>query len=288
MTYADAAALRMALEQRLRNDAAARRVRIDRLRRQVAFERVMIRLDLAQPDRWVLKGGMALEARLGSAARTTRDLDLGLRGPSIDGLRLRDDLIDALSTDPDRDHFVFRVGPPTRLATDEAGDPTWRFTITSTLDGREFVSLPVDISPRAHELVTTQRMTLSTALDFAGVDARTVEIIDVNRHFAEKIHAMTTTFSDRPNTRVRDLVDLVLLIEHDLVDAPAARAELEAVFGSRPGRTVPVTIEDPPEFWSERYESLAAETDVGAKTLPDALALLRATWATISTTPEEF
>ena len=72
MTYADAAALRMALEQRLRNDAAAKEVRVDRLRRQVAFERVMIRLDLAQPGRWVLKGGMALEARLGQAARTTR------------------------------------------------------------------------------------------------------------------------------------------------------------------------------------------------------------------------
>lgn len=143
----------------------------------------------------------------------------------IDGPTLRDDLIDALDTDPDHDHFVFRVGPPTRLATDEAGDTTWRFTITSALDGREFVALPVDISPRAHELVTTQRVTLSTALDFAGVGARTVEIIDVNRHFAEKIHALTTTFSDRPNTRVRDLVDLVLLIEHKLVDAPAARAE---------------------------------------------------------------
>lgn len=225
VTYADAAALRMALEQRLRNDAAAKEVRVDRLRRQVAFERVMIRLDLAQPGRWVLKGGMALEARLGQAARTTRDLDLGLRGAVIDGPTLRDDLIDALDTDPDHDHFVFRVGPPTRLATDEAGDTTWRFTITSALDGREFVALPVDISPRAHELVTTQRVTLSTALDFAGVGARTVEIIDVNRHFAEKIHALTTTFSDRPNTRVRDLVDLVLLIEHKLVDAPAARAE---------------------------------------------------------------
>jgi len=91
MTYADAAALRMALEQRLRNDAAARGVRIDRLRRQVAFERVMIRLDLAQPGAGCSRGGWLWKLASAALRRTTRDLDLGLRSPSIDGPTLRDE-----------------------------------------------------------------------------------------------------------------------------------------------------------------------------------------------------
>ena len=42
-----------------------------------AFERLLVRLELGAPGRWVVKGGMALEMRLGDRARSTRDLDLG-------------------------------------------------------------------------------------------------------------------------------------------------------------------------------------------------------------------
>jgi hypothetical protein len=63
MTYTSAAAFRTALEQRLLTVAANGGVSIDRLRRRVMFERIVTRLDLATPGRWVLKGGMALEVQ---------------------------------------------------------------------------------------------------------------------------------------------------------------------------------------------------------------------------------
>ena len=64
-------------------------------------------------------------------------------------------------------------------------------------------------------------VTLPNSLDFAGVATTEVEIVDVHRHAAEKFHAMTRDFGDRENSRVRDLLDLVLLIGHDLLDADA-------------------------------------------------------------------
>ena len=62
-------------------------------------------------------------------------------------------------------------------------------------------------------------MALPNSLAFAGIDAPSIEILDVNRHGAEKYHAMLKDFGDRENTRVRDLLDLVILVEHELLDA---------------------------------------------------------------------
>ena len=79
MSYGTPQALRTALEARVRNESAATGVPPDRLRRRVVFQRIVTRLQRAEPGRWVLKGGMAIEVRLRDAARLTKDLDLGLR-----------------------------------------------------------------------------------------------------------------------------------------------------------------------------------------------------------------
>jgi hypothetical protein len=42
----------------------------------VAIERLLARLLNRQPDSWVLKGGYALQLRLGDRARTTKDVDV--------------------------------------------------------------------------------------------------------------------------------------------------------------------------------------------------------------------
>ena len=57
MKYANAAALRAALDQRLVTEANSSRTDIARLRRRVIFERRLVRFALAGGDRWVLKGG---------------------------------------------------------------------------------------------------------------------------------------------------------------------------------------------------------------------------------------
>lgn len=72
MTYETAEALRMALEQRLNNRSRETGISLDRLRRRVVFERIVARLAHAEPGRWVLKGGMALEVRLRDQARLDR------------------------------------------------------------------------------------------------------------------------------------------------------------------------------------------------------------------------
>lgn len=73
MRYATASAFRTALEQRLLATARQGGVPLVRLRKIVAFERLLARLMAAAPDRWVLKGAVALHFRVGPQFRTTRD-----------------------------------------------------------------------------------------------------------------------------------------------------------------------------------------------------------------------
>ena len=64
MRNRDAAAFRQALEQRLNARAAGDGARIARDRKRVAFERLLVRLNVIASDRWLLKGGFALDLRL--------------------------------------------------------------------------------------------------------------------------------------------------------------------------------------------------------------------------------
>ena len=76
MKYASASAFRQALETRLLALSRDDGVPLVRLRKSVAFDRLLARLFAVAPDRWVLKGGLALDYRLGKKARTTMDIDL--------------------------------------------------------------------------------------------------------------------------------------------------------------------------------------------------------------------
>ncbi len=278
MQYQSPPALRMAIEQRLLNESEATGISLDRLRRRVTYERIVVRLDLAEPDAWVVKGGLALDVRMGGRARATKDLDLGLRENAIEGNRLRDRLIEALATDPDEDWFTFAVGPAQQLQADQDARATWRYSVESALAGKQFGTLRLDVAPRTEELEPTDRVPLHNSLAFAGIPSRTVELIDINRHAAEKLHALTRSYGNRPNTRVRDLVDLVLLVENDYLDDDGCRTAIRVTFEQRGTHEIPAELVDPPLAWTDDYALLATDLAIEADSLPTALNLIRSWW----------
>jgi predicted nucleotidyltransferase component of viral defense system len=277
--YQTAPALRMALEQRLLIRSEETGVSLDRLRRRALFERVVARLLAAEPGRWVIKGGMALEVRLKDRARLTKDLDLGLRDEVADGEELHERLVKLLATDPDNDRFVLTAEPVQRLLEDGAGHVTWRAKVSAQLAGRPFGRLQLDVSPRSHELTATEQVVLPNSLAFAGVGPREVEIIDVHRHGAEKLHGMLRTVGDRDNTRVRDLLDLVLLAEHELIDPRRLAIAVRDVWDDRNSSPPPAAFPALPASWPERYERLVAEHGLTAASFPAAAALVTALWS---------
>ena len=285
MTYETPEAFRTALEDRLKTRSREGGPGLDRLRRRVLFERIVARLQSAEPGLWVIKGGMALEVRLRDDARLTKDLDLGLRADVHEGADLEDRLIEALSVDSDGDRFVLSVGSVKRLMEDDDGRATWRAQIAATLAGRVFGGVQVDISPRAHELDATDLLPLPNSLEFAGVATPVVEVVDLQRHVAEKFHGMLKVFEDRDNSRVRDLVDLVILSEHGLIDVSEAATAIQAVWSERDS-TPPSVLPPLPTSWPDRYERLADEHGLHAATFPDAVAVVATLWSEMFPTKE--
>jgi hypothetical protein len=280
MPYGTPADLRRALEARLSNESRDRGVTLDRLRKRVVFERILVRLSLGSPGGWIVKGGMALELRTASGARSTRDLDLASRLVVQDGDELRDRLIAVLGEDAESDAFEFRIGPATPIAPDQAGRPGWRFAVETRLAGRVFEQVRIDIVLRPEEIASTELLRIPNALAFAGYPFHDVEVVDPPQQFAEKLHALSRTYG-RDNTRTHDLADLVFIIEQGWVTPGPVLDAVRVVFAARTTHEMPLVIVDPPTFWSDRYAELGAEMALEAATLEAAMALVRAFWADV-------
>lgn len=213
-----------------------------------------------------------------AASATTRDLDLARREPSPDGAALRAVLIEILASDPDGDLFSFEIGPPRQLGVDDSERPGWRFSVAARLAGREFAQVRLDIVPRHEEISATERLPLPGALAFAGIPIREVEVVAPPQAYAEKLHALTRDYGATGSSRVRDLADLVLLIEDGLAPDGELLRVTRIVFDSRATHGLPLEIPAMPASWIDGYRAIAGELPVGARTLEAAMTLLRDHW----------
>jgi predicted nucleotidyltransferase component of viral defense system len=277
--YRDAVGLRRALETRLKQRAEANGTDLGRLRRNVVFDRVAARLASAPGDPWILKGGAAMEFRLAQRARMTKDLDVVLKTDLFAPEDVREVLIDCLAEDRDGDGFTFRVGPGVALAADRAERPAWRLSVDAWLAGKQFGTVRLDIALRSAELAGTEKLRLPGTLSFADIPVGTIEAVDRRQHFAEKLHALTREYPDRANTRIKDLVDLVLLIETGLIADSTLTHTVRHVFTVRATHPYPGLIPDPPESWRRGYPAIAAGLTRTPAELAPALTMLRAFWA---------
>jgi len=105
MIYQSGDAFRQGLERRLITKSRQDDVPLSWLRKMVAFGRFLTRLVKDRPEDWLLKGGMALQLRLGMAARTTKDLDLLMAEDEPD---IQEELVRAALLELD-DWFRFTV-----------------------------------------------------------------------------------------------------------------------------------------------------------------------------------
>jgi hypothetical protein len=259
--YASAGAFRTALEARLNERARRDGVDLHRLRRQVAFDRLLARMfdpSDAVRDAWVLKGGYALEMRF-HMARSTKDLDLTVRsaqGEVVDSTSLRERLQIAASIELP-DFFTFIVGEA-MAELNQAPEGGARFPVDARLDGRTFVKFHVDLGVGDEILEPLEIVEGEDWLGFAGIPAVVVPALCVEQHWAEKFHAYTRP-RETPNSRVRDLVDLVLILEHEPPGTERVSAAVDATFRRRGTHPLPDVVPEPPPGWAKPFTVLATE-----------------------------
>lgn len=256
--YASAAAFRAALEARLQTIARAEGIDLQRLRRQVSFDRLLVRLFADKSAPWLLKGGYAMELRL-QRARTTKDIDLtvaaGMEGGQARLLALLQDSASAMIDD---DFFRFTIGASV-MDLDGAPEGGARYPVTASLAGRDFTKFHLDVGLGDEVVPPIERIRSRDWLDFAGIAPAICPAISREQQFAEKLHAFTKPRDAGPNSRVKDLVDMALLIQMAPIDRPKLEETVRLTFARRATHHLPVELPQPPDTWQTPYERLAEE-----------------------------
>ena len=80
----------------------------------------------------------------------------------------------------------------------------------------------------------------------------------MEQQFAEKIHAMTVDRGERENSRVKDLVDVLLLIKTGL-DKERVSTSLKNTFRRRDETPIPRHSPNLPDSWRQPFNQMAAE-----------------------------
>lgn len=261
MRYASAPFFRQALEARL---AAASRdggPSLARLRKEVAFDRLLARLVAVAPDRWILKGALALEYRFGERARTTRDVDLAMRG---DETAATADLLAAQALDTG-DFFSFAIERTGSVGRHDDGSAV-RHHVVAELAGRIFDAFVLDIGFDPPAGLEPDRLRGPDLLAFAGIDPVDVPALPLEFAVAEKLHAYTRSYGDRgrASTRVKDLVDLVLIAGKANLDARKLREALDATFERRATHPLPPRLPAPPADWRVPYGRMCRDIGLDA------------------------
>ncbi|HEY8287286.1 MAG TPA: nucleotidyl transferase AbiEii/AbiGii toxin family protein [Chloroflexota bacterium] len=257
--YRTAPAFKMALDAHLTQQARQAGVPIQRVRKAVLFERLLVRMHIAAPDRWLLKGALALDYRFGARARATNDMDLAR---ADDVASATADLMAAAAHDLG-DYFTFTVQQTDRLAALEDA-VAMRYHVRADLTGRIFEQATLDIGfvPREHWQI--ESIAIPNLLAFAEFDPITIPVLPLATHVAEKLHAYMRGYGDgtRRSTREKDLVDLVLIAGFCPFDAQVLRAALEETFAVRGKQPLPTAMPPPPSGWGPGYRKLASSVGI--------------------------
>ncbi len=260
-TYATAGAFRGALEERLKSMSKAEQIDINRLRRQVSFDRLLARLFRDDAAPWVLKGGYALELRFKSA-RSTIDIDLTVQriasategGETVQAIR---EMLQERAGASLDDWFEFVIGLPMMDLT-AAPYGGARYSVEARMDGRTFARFHLDAGVGDVILQPLETVECHDWLGFAGIEKPRVWMISREQQLAEKIHAYTLPRSSQ-NSRVKDLVDLALLIGGDQLDEQRIMDALQMTFARRGTHALPASLPVPPEDWETPFRALAEE-----------------------------
>jgi hypothetical protein len=283
---ATAVAMRQALDHRLRNEAAKRGTTFERLRTKLMMERLLARLFHTEDAPWLLKGGLAFELRYHPRARSTRDVDLAMLANDSESTRepstlavARDALQRAAQLDLG-DYLRFTIGEARKeLHGPPQGGAS--FPVTARLADKEFGRFHVDVGLGDALVGAPELLVGDDLLGFAGIGPARVRAISRSQQFAEKLHAYTYPWGDRENKRVKDLVDMVLLIERGALDAQQVHEAARATFAVRARHNLPKQLAPPPAAWRDEYAALAAEAEVVARDVDTAFQLLAGYWSSV-------
>ena len=226
--------------------------------------------------RFLIKGGVAMELRLGMGARATNDFDVVFRGPMSALL----ESLDEAFTEPYAGFHFRRSGEPTFIGETS----TQRQHIKISFHGRGWQTLTVEVArPEGTRGGDPEMVPAAISVSQFGLESPgRIAVMTVRYQIAQKLHAVTEQPSDRENARYWDLIDLLLL--RDLVeDLSTVREACTEVFDNRETHPWPPALLVP-SSWGEPYKVEAEKLKFTPADVHEAAAEIRAFIAAIHAT----
>lgn len=267
--YASPAAFRTALTARLKNLAVTSRWQLPQLQRQVAYDRLLVRLYL-QDSGWIVKGAIALLAR-NLGVRATNDIDVFRRTTrEIAEMELRH----AANQDIG-DWFRFEIGPGSNAGD---GSEATRLPVTAYVGPTVWQKFHIDLTGESLRMTgELEDVPPLAQLGMPNIEQLGYRVYPLVDHVADKIMATYQLYgqAQMPSTRYKDLVDLVAIVTEASVGAEKQRtaiwSEAERRSLPRPDRFV---VPDR-ALWERGYRAEASRSLLPvAGTLDEALAIV--------------
>lgn len=241
---------------------------VTRTQRWVSFLVIATILDRVRDENddpvFVLKGGAAMELRLGLNARATKDYDVSFRDRMADMLVRLDEALQR----PHSEFVATRTEP-----AEIRGTNARRLELRLAYRGRSWQTIRVEIAPAEGKAGQEIDRVPGIPLDHLGLEAvDRVPCVSVRYQMAQKLHACTGT----PNDRSRDLIDLILL--RALLDAAELEGVREAcleIFRLRAMHSWPPTVAVFQQ-WRDTFSREAQEFGFAIRDVDEAAAAVRA------------
>jgi hypothetical protein len=243
-----------------------------RVRDWVSYMVLAGRLEQANSEpggaRFTIEGAVALEMRLPTSARATKDIDVIAEAEEEHELA---EVLEQALADGYQD-FTFRIKDDPHVMPNDS----LRFQVALEYRGRSWSTVQVDLS-RGEGDTTEVELVEALTLEAFGLETPpALPCLSLRYHMAQKIHGMTQPPSggEAANERFRDLADLLLMREM-ATDLAGVREACVQVFALRGTHAWPPPL-DPPPVWEEPFVALAGDLELPMATLAEAIEEARA------------
>jgi hypothetical protein len=266
--------------QRLANSAAREaEMPVGRYQRWINTHIISAVLDRVRDEDgeplFTLKGGAAMELRLGVSARASKDYDAAFRARA-------DDMLDALDRALAEDWHGFQLQhTEPELIRDTT---SLRMSIRLAYKGRPWGTVQLEVAPAEGETGQEVDRVPARPLDPLQIEGpERIACVSVRYQIAQKIHACTEIYPDgRENDRFRDLIDLQLLRELlDRDGLSAVRSACDEIFTLRAKHVWPPEVTVWPS-WVDGFAAMARDVAFYTEDVEVAAADLRAFVAEIN------
>ena len=146
-----------------------------------------------------------------------------------------------------------------------------RFPVRTLLDGRTFEEFHVDVGFGDPIFEPIEKLEApGNLLDFAEIPPAVIPCYPLTQQIAEKVHAYTKPRPSGEPSRVRDIIDILLITELGKIKSSYLLQALHSTFEAKGTHPLPNRLPDPPSSWASPFRKLAKELDLHWNTLDKA------------------